>query len=215
LEKNGFRSDDICHLHKKSDRLVAVLIFVQIVYILFAFIVFYAGFNGMDYIDNFYIGATQILLSAIAVIIYIVSMQICAKKFASDSGKSKDVDVPHKTDAPEQRPSGSQLSAPQTSANADFVSIVKKICSERDFSVFEDFAKCKSLLQDYTAGNFKKESRLLLLAIEAGCPVEITRSTEPKITKSKLINKLHNEFAIETSTAEQVVNLLYAVYNER
>ena len=95
-----------------------------------------------------------------------------------------------------------------------FMAILQRINSERGFSIFENFAKCKSLLQDYTAGEYKKENRLLLLAIEAGCPGEIARSTEPEITQKRLISKLHNEFSMDQTAAEQIVTVLYEIYGE-
>ena len=94
-----------------------------------------------------------------------------------------------------------------------FMAILQRITAERGFLIFENFAKCKSLLQDYTAGEYKKENRLLLVAIEAGCPGEIARSTEPEITRKKLIDKLHNEFSMDQTAAEQIVMALYEVYN--
>jgi hypothetical protein len=100
----------------------------------------------------------------------------------------------------------------QSAMDAAFVAILQKMAAERGFSVFENYAKCKSLLQDYTAGEYKKESRLLLLAIEAGCSGEIARSTEREITRKKLITKLHHEFSIDKIAVEQIVDLLYSIY---
>ncbi|MCL2720820.1 MAG: hypothetical protein FWD47_05725, partial [Treponema sp.] len=76
------------------------------------------------------------------------------------------------------------------------------------------YTKCNSLLKDYSAGEYKKECRLLLLAIEAGCPGEIARSTEPEITKNKLLNRLHDEYLMDLAAAEQVVDWLYEVYEK-
>jgi hypothetical protein len=112
-------------------------------------------------------------------------------------------------------PVPAQSSDPPLSMDTGFVSIVRKINSERGFSILENFAKCKSLLQDYTAGEYKKESRLLLLAIEAGCPSEIAHSTEPEITQKKLVNKLHDEFSVDKTASGQIITLLYGVYNEK
>jgi hypothetical protein len=95
-----------------------------------------------------------------------------------------------------------------------YLSIILKIKNERGFSIFENYGKCKSLLQDYTAGNYKKECRLLLVAIEAGCASEISNSTEQEITSQKLIKKLQDDFSLSASSAEQIVVLLYNVYNE-
>jgi hypothetical protein len=103
----------------------------------------------------------------------------------------------------------------QSDIDNAFVTILQKIVTERGFSIFENHTKCKSLLQDYTAGEYKRESRLLLLAIEAGCPGEIARSSEPEITRGKLINKLHNEFSMDINAAEQIVDVLYGLSAEK
>jgi len=93
-----------------------------------------------------------------------------------------------------------------------FLTILQKIVAERGSSILENHAKCKSLLQDFTAGEYKKESHILLVAIQAGCPGEIARSNEPEITRGKLINKLHNEFSMDKIAVEQIVQLLYSIY---
>ena len=99
------------------------------------------------------------------------------------------------------------------SIDSTFVDILNKIVEERGFSFLSDCSKCKSLLQDYTSGNYKKETRLLLLAIEAKCPNEILNTSEPDITMNKLINKLKNEYSVENNAAEMIVKLLFNLYN--
>ena len=103
---------------------------------------------------------------------------------------------------------------PSASLDNSFKSIVSKINSERTLSIFHDYSKCKSLLQDYTAGKFKKEVRLMLVAIEAGCPKEIEVSADPEITINKLISKLNVDYSIEKKSAKQIIELLYEVYNK-
>jgi len=94
----------------------------------------------------------------------------------------------------------------------DFIKILHKMAAERGFSVFMDIPKCKSLLHDFAAGKYKKECRLLLLAVESGCPVEIANSTDYEITKKKLTAKLHNFCSMEYSIAEQVILMLHEVH---
>jgi hypothetical protein len=118
---------------------------------------------------------------------------------------------------PSKKPAGTKQKKPvQTPANinSSFLLILQKIKSERGFSIFQDYLKCKSLIQDYTAGEYKKETRQLLVAIEAGCPGEIIRSTDPEITTTKLINKLNEEYSLEKKASKQIIELLYKVYNE-
>ena len=95
-----------------------------------------------------------------------------------------------------------------------YYNIIKNIIDERGFSLFDDYSKCKSLLQDYTAGRYKKENRLLLVSIEAGCPGEIASSSEVDITRNILINKLHNDYSMDKNAAEKIINLLYKIKNE-
>jgi hypothetical protein len=115
------------------------------------------------------------------------------------------------TAEPQQVSPKNFYSTPSSGVNTAFKYVIQKMVAGRGFYVFENYAKCKSLLQDYTAGEYKKESRLLLLAVEAGCPGEIIRSADPEITRKKLINRLHDEFSMEYTAAEQVIGLLYEV----
>ncbi|GHU76336.1 hypothetical protein FACS189461_3790 [Spirochaetia bacterium] len=49
-----------------------------------------------------------------------------------------------------------------------FIAIVQKLVTEQGKETLLNAAKCKGLLADYTANEYKKESRLLLQAVEAG-----------------------------------------------
>ncbi|GHT59749.1 hypothetical protein FACS1894109_16230 [Spirochaetia bacterium] len=97
--------------------------------------------------------------------------------------------------------------------NTAFVDILKTITDERGLVILENHSKCRALLQDYIQGEYKKESRLLLQAIESGCPGEIIRSQDVDITKQKLINKLCDEYSIDKEAAGDIINLLYTVIN--
>jgi len=98
--------------------------------------------------------------------------------------------------------------------NSGFKNILDKMAADRGFSIFLDIPKCKSLLHDYAAGQYKKECRILLLAIEAGCTIEIANSIDPEITNKKLIEKLHEYFSLEYSVAEQIILFLYEVHKK-
>jgi hypothetical protein len=52
--------------------------------------------------------------------------------------------------------------------DAAFITIVQKLVSEQGKEALLNAARCKALLADYTRGEYKKESRLLLQALEAG-----------------------------------------------
>ncbi|MCL2720597.1 MAG: hypothetical protein FWD47_04585 [Treponema sp.] len=149
---------------------------------------------------------TNIIFFTLVLIIYSIIMQKRAAKLSVDT-VHKEVIEPSPTTPKKQKedkPTANTLNSP-------FLTILQRMKAERGFSIFEDYSKCNSLLKDYTAGEFKKESRLLLLA-KAGCPGEIARSTEPEITKNKLINRLNDEYSMIKESAEQVVSWLYGVY---
>ena len=178
--------------------------------------------------------------TAIAIIIVIIITAIIIIIIIANIGKyDLDTDLPEAAESPQIHntdeaffatpfvtpsvpitPTAAQLqtapvqppSTPKPAMDAGFTAILQQIKAERGFSFFENLAKCKSLLQDFTAGQYKKESRLLLLAIEAGCPGEIARSTEPEITLKKLVSKLHEEYSMDQSAAERIVDLLYNMY---
>ena len=155
-----------------------------------------------------------IVVMIIFMIFAAVVVPIIIAVIAKNSEKNKQWNVPVSA-MPSANPQPAMMQTSSLPAmNADFVAILQKIKAERGFSIFEDFPRCKSLLQDYTAGKHKKENRLLLMAIEAGCPGEIIRSNDPEITRKKLVNKLHDDFSMEYTGAEQVIALLYRVYNQ-
>lgn len=104
-------------------------------------------------------------------------------------------------------------SADPAAIDQAFFAIVQRISAERGAGVLENVRLCRGLLQDYAGGGYKKESRLFLQALEAGCAVEILRDQDPDITRPRLIHKLHEDFYINREAAEAVVHLLYTLIN--
>ena len=49
-----------------------------------------------------------------------------------------------------------------------FINILNKLVREQTSAALTDAKKCKAFLADYTKNEYKKESRLILLAVEAG-----------------------------------------------
>jgi len=50
----------------------------------------------------------------------------------------------------------------------DFIAILQKLIAEQGKEILLNTAKCKAFLSDYTRGEYKKESRLLLQVLDAG-----------------------------------------------
>ena len=51
--------------------------------------------------------------------------------------------------------------------DSGFINILQKLVDEQGKSALTDAKKCKALLADYTKGEYKKECRLILIAVEA------------------------------------------------
>jgi formylglycine-generating enzyme required for sulfatase activity len=99
--------------------------------------------------------------------------------------------------------------------NASFQSILSQIIWEQGVAILESPAKCNGLLQDYTQGQFKKESRLLLQALEAGAYKELLQSKYRETGKQKLIRKLQDEYGIAKKAAEETLTVLVSVLEDR
>jgi ribosomal protein L40E len=86
--------------------------------------------------------------------------------------------------------------------NAEFTAIIQQLIAEQSKDVLFNAVKCKAFLADYTRGDHKKETRLLLLAVAAGMAKELA------ICKKKLARDLRDDFFIAEDAAADVVNLL-------
>jgi hypothetical protein len=89
-----------------------------------------------------------------------------------------------------------------------FMSIVQKFVTEQGKEALLNPAKCKTLLADYTRGEYKKESRLLLQVLETGCQNAIAESADLGAIKIKIIKKLQDEECLSETFACDVVALL-------
>ncbi|GHT56733.1 hypothetical protein FACS1894109_06640 [Spirochaetia bacterium] len=94
-----------------------------------------------------------------------------------------------------------------------FQDVLGKLIKEHGMALLNNSARCNALLQDYTQGQFRKESRLLLHALEAGYYTELKNTQDPEITKQKLIQKFQDEYGIAKEPAEETVSLLMGVLN--
>jgi len=93
--------------------------------------------------------------------------------------------------------------------NPEFIAILKKLVTEQGKEVLFNSTKCKAFLADYTHGEFKKESRLLIQTVEAGVPKAIDTSDEISQCKQQQIRVLREEFFIVEEIATDVIDTLY------
>jgi predicted Zn-ribbon and HTH transcriptional regulator len=98
--------------------------------------------------------------------------------------------------------------------NTTFVDILKKLTAEQGKEAMLNPAKCKAFLADYTKGEYKKESRLLLQALEAGVQKEIITTVELEICKKQQIRILHEEHFLTAEAAVDVVDTLTLILRE-
>ena len=98
--------------------------------------------------------------------------------------------------------------------NTTFESILTKLIAERGIAILDSPAKCNGLLQDYAAGGFKREIRLLMQALDAGYHKDLLNSGEPEITRAILVKKFHDEFGIANEVAEEIIGILALVIKD-
>jgi len=90
--------------------------------------------------------------------------------------------------------------------NPEFIAILKKLVTEQGKEVLFIPTKCKAFLADYTHGEFKKESRLLIQTIEAGVPKAIDTSDELLQCKQQQIRVLREELFLAEEIAEDIID---------
>jgi ribosomal protein L40E len=92
--------------------------------------------------------------------------------------------------------------------NAEFTAVLQRLTAEQGNEVLFSVRKCRAFLADYTRGGHKKESRLLLQAIEAGAAKELADVEDLAICKRKLTRDLRDDFFIAENAAADVINML-------
>jgi len=95
--------------------------------------------------------------------------------------------------------------------NPEFIAILKKLVTEQGKEVLFNPTKCKAFLADYTHGEFKKESRLLLQTIEIGVPKAIDETDELSQCRKQQIRLLHEEYFLTEEIAEDVIDALFLI----
>ena len=92
-----------------------------------------------------------------------------------------------------------------------FIDILQKLITEQGREALLNPSKCKSFLADYTRGEHKKESRLLLQALEAGTAKAIEAADDIAICKKQQVRVLHEEYFMTEEAAADVLDALALV----
>ena len=94
--------------------------------------------------------------------------------------------------------------------DSNFINILQKLVDEQEKSALTDARKCKAFLADYTKGEYKKECRLILIAVEAGMAKVIAGADELEPCKKAFIRDLEEE-GLKSTVAADIVNALALV----
>jgi tetratricopeptide (TPR) repeat protein len=95
--------------------------------------------------------------------------------------------------------------------DSEFTAILKKLIKEQGRETLLNAAKCKVLLADYTHGEYKKESRLLLQALDAGVQKAIDTAENIAICEKQQVRLLQEEHFIVEEMAADIVDTLALV----
>jgi tetratricopeptide (TPR) repeat protein len=98
--------------------------------------------------------------------------------------------------------------------NSLFTDILQKLVTEQGKEALLNSAKCKAFLADYTKGEYKKESRLLLQALEVGVQKAIDTTEELEICKKQQTRILQEEHFVAAEAAVDIVDTLALVLRD-
>ena len=90
---------------------------------------------------------------------------------------------------------------------SNFINILQKLVDEQGKSALFDLRQSKALLTDYTKNEYKKESRLILLAVEAGMAKVIEGADVLEPCKKAFIRDLEEE-GLSSTFAADIINTL-------
>jgi len=93
----------------------------------------------------------------------------------------------------------------------EFIAILQKLIAEQGRETLLNSVKCKAFLADYTRNEYKKESRLLLQALDAGVQKAIDKAENITICKKQQIRALSEEYSLAEERAVEVVDTLALV----
>ena len=92
-----------------------------------------------------------------------------------------------------------------------FNGVLKKLIDEQGREALLNPSKCKAFLADYTRGEYRKESRLLLQAVEGGAGKAIDAAEEVALCKQQQARTLREEYFMAEEAAADVVDTLALV----
>ena len=92
-----------------------------------------------------------------------------------------------------------------------FIDILQSLISEQGKEALLNQSKCKAFLADYTRGEYKRESRLLLQAVEVGAQKAIDAASDIALCKQQQTQVLREEFSLTEEVAADVVDTLALV----
>jgi len=95
--------------------------------------------------------------------------------------------------------------------NSSFIVILQKLLSEQGKDIFLNSTKYKALLADYTQGDYKKESRLLLQAVEAGVSKAVDAADDLTICKKQQIRLLREDHFLDEDIAGDLIDTLILI----
>ena len=94
--------------------------------------------------------------------------------------------------------------------DSGFIDILKKLVKEQGNAALTDAKKCKALLADYTKNEYRKECRLIMIAVDAGMAKVIDGAEELAACKKAFIRDLEEE-GLNSTVAADIVNALALV----
>ncbi|MCL2186341.1 MAG: hypothetical protein FWB86_10905 [Treponema sp.] len=89
-----------------------------------------------------------------------------------------------------------------------FIDILKTMIKEHGKESILETSKCKAFLADYTKGEYKKESRFLLHALDAKVQKAIDKSQEIDICRKQQVRLLNEDYGIMEDIAQDVFDTL-------
>jgi len=92
-----------------------------------------------------------------------------------------------------------------------FIEILNKLITEQSKAPLLDPVKCKNYLHDYTKNEYKKESRMIIRAVEAGVAKAINATNELTLCKKIQIRDLQEEHGFTAEVASDMVDTLSLV----
>jgi formylglycine-generating enzyme required for sulfatase activity len=92
-----------------------------------------------------------------------------------------------------------------------FIDILKQIVKEQINAVLNDSKQLKAILADYTKNEYKKESRRLIQAVEAGVAKAIKEADDLPSCKKAKINELMEDYDLSQEVSAAIVDTLALV----